>query len=163
MPLLSCGHSFERLVLVGDHEQLEPVAFSKEGKDAWSKTLFEACLERGWRSTLLNQNYRTIRTRVSPKSTVFYGNRVSAPRQTSDPGPFLREYLVNKGVEIQDANEAWVRLDNWTRFLDVPNSEHVTTPSGQVSNKFEANAIVALIQSITAAGIDVCEIMVVVA
>ncbi|KAB8261871.1 P-loop containing nucleoside triphosphate hydrolase protein [Aspergillus pseudonomiae] len=139
-----------RVLFVGDHRQLSPPVFTRQGEMAWAISAFERLINKKYDQTLLNVSYRSHTILYQPTSVAYYDGQVqalyAAPR-------------VNVGINPQNplvarqGNRTWT-LPGLSHFLHLAHVEGDTNkdPSGSLFHPMEAEVGIALARSLVDRG-----------
>jgi superfamily I DNA and/or RNA helicase len=139
-----------RVLFVGDHKQLSPPVFTKQGEAAWSISAFERLINKGYHQTLLDVSYRSHKLLYHPTSVAYYEAKVKSFQESP-----------RRSLGIDSANPLVVQLGNLTwslpglsHFVHLPRRKNDTKkdPSGSMFHPEEAKLRVALAYSLVARG-----------
>ncbi len=121
VPLATHLDSLNRLVLLGDHIQLGPLASTHEAQEAWAESIFEKMMKERWPQQMLCVNYWTHPDLCYPTSLVFYRNLVTAARDGAEPTSFLTQLLRGNmpNLQINDQDGGTAKLESRAHFFDI--------------------------------------------
>lgn len=130
-------HGCERLILIGDQNQLPPVVSSPVALDnGLGVSLFSRLVAGGLRPSLLNEQYRMHPKIASFPSNRFYGSRLLS-KVSADMRPTPEGFLwPNKNVPIAFIDTSPFNDEQFQDFIDAPSGMSVPVSGGfeSVSN-----------------------------
>lgn len=140
-----------RVLFVGDHKQLSPPVFTKQGEVAWSASAFERLIKKGYQQTLLNVSYRSHKILYHPTSAAYYDGQVKSFRDAP-----LRDIGVNatNPLVVRLGDQTWT-LPGLSHFvhLDHIRGDTQKDPSGSLYNPQEAELGVPLARGLLDRGV----------
>lgn len=135
-------HGCERLILIGDQNQLPPVVSSPTALDnGLGVSLFSRLVAGGLRPSLLNEQYRMHPKIASFPSSRFYGGRVLS-KVSADMRPLPEGFSwPNKDVPIAFIDTSPFNDDAFQDFIDAPLGTSVPISGGyeSVSNSSQVS------------------------
>ena len=149
IPMMALGSSLKRIVLSGDPSQLPPLVFSKEARDIWSKTLFAELMERGFKTTRLNTEYRSHSHLYEITSQLFYQGTVQSHHDTlTNPPPMLTTLTANLPRPVPQQGSRPFQITGYSHFFNLRNGKCIYAPGGGCENPAEAKLVVSIARSL---------------
>ena len=134
-------HGTERVILVGDHLQLQPVVISLQAKACnYDRSLFERLITLGMKTQLLSVQYRMHPALSEFSSNAFYDGAL--------------QNGIHASERTRNFNFPWPRSDKPMMFWAASGSEDPGSSGRSLQNRVEANYVEAVVARLFACGVQ---------